>query len=126
MARLALSTTQGRDSDSRNSARLGGFLQLSGFAEDELRAQHSLLLSGTFYRRINPRSILFDLPIYVGGSLESGNVFQKRTDVSLDELAFAGSAFVGLDSLIGPVYLGYGRNDKSVDRFYFSIGTFFR
>lgn len=124
--RLALSTTQGRDSDSRNSARLGGFLQLSGFAEDELRAQHSLLLSGTFYRRINPRSILFDLPVYIGGSLESGNVFQERNDVSLDELALAGSGFVGLDSPIGPVYLGYGRNDKSVDRFYFSIGTFFR
>lgn len=124
--RVALSTTQGRDSDSRNSARLGGFLQLSGFAEDELRAQHSLLLSGTFYRRINPRSILFDLPVYIGGSIESGNVFQERNDVSLDELALAGSGFVGLDSPIGPVYLGYGRNDKNIDRFYFSIGTFFR
>ncbi len=124
--RAAVSSTEGPDSDARVSARLGGFLQLSGFAEDELRGQHSLLLSGTFYRRVNPRSILFDLPIYVGGSLEGGDVFQERGDISLDGLVLAGSVFAGLDSPIGPVYLGYGRNDQSADRFYFSIGTFFQ
>ncbi len=121
-----LSTTNGPDSDSRVSSRLGGFLHLSGFAEDELRGQHSMLFSGVFYRRINQQSILFDLPIYVGGSLEAGDVFTERSDVSLDELTVAGSAFVGLDSPIGPVYLGYGANDEDVERFYFSIGTFFK
>lgn len=122
----AASSTEGPDSDTRVSARLGGFLQLSGFAEDALSGRHSLLFSGTLYRRINPRSILFDLPIYMGGSLEAGDVFQERRDLSLNGLAMAGSAFVGLDSPIGPVYLGYGRNDQGTDRFYFSIGTFFR
>ncbi len=124
--RASVSSTEGPDSEARVSARLGGFLQLSGFAEDELRGQHGLLLSGTFYRRVNPRSILFDLPIYVGGSLEAGDVFAQRSDLSLDGLAVSGSAFVGLDSPIGPVYLGYGANDQNTDRFYFSIGTFFR
>lgn len=124
--RANVSSTEGADSDARISARLGGFLQLSGFAEDALRGRHSLLFSGTFYRRVNPRSILFDLPIYIGGSLEAGDVFAERDDLSLDGLAVAGSAFVGLDSPIGPVYLGYGTNDQDAERFYFSIGTFFR
>lgn len=124
--RTTISSTEGPDSDARVSARLGGFLQLSGFSEDALRGQHALLLSGTFYRRVNPRSILFDLPIYVGGSFEAGDVFVERGDMSLDGLAVAGSAFIGLDSPIGPVYLGYGANDQNAERFYFSIGTFFR
>lgn len=124
--RAAASSTAGPDSDARISARLGGFLQLSGFTEDTLRGRHSLLFSGTFYRRINPRSILFDLPMYVGGSLEAGDVFAERDELSLDGLAVAGSAFMGLDSPIGPVYLGYGTNDRDAERFYFSIGTFFR
>ena len=124
--RGSMSTTKGPDGEARINARLGGFLELSGFAENELRGQHSLLLSGTFYRRVNPRAILFDIPIYVGGSLEAGNVFADRSDISLDGLPVAGSAFVGLDSPIGPINLGYGKNDQNRDRFYFSIGTFFR
>jgi len=120
------SSTNGTDSDERVSARLGGFLQLSGFAEDELRGQHAILFSSTFYRRINPRAILFDLPIYIGGSIETGDVFTERSDLSLDGLALAGSAFVGLDTPLGPVYLGYGANDQDTERFYFSIGSFFR
>ncbi|MFK8080684.1 MAG: patatin-like phospholipase family protein [Granulosicoccus sp.] len=120
------SSTEGPDSESRISARLGGFLQLSGLAEDELQGQHALLFSSTFYRRINPRSILFDLPIYAGGSLEAGDVFTERSNMSLDGLTISGSAFIGLDTLIGPVYLGYGASDEGSDRFYFSIGSFFR
>ena len=124
--RGAMSTSKGPDGEACINARLGGFLELSGFAEDELRGEHSLLLSGTFYRRVNPRSILFDLPIYEGGSLEAGNVFEDRDDLSLDGLPVASSAFVGLDSPIGPIYLGYGKNDQNADRFYLSIGSFFR
>ncbi|MFK7996490.1 MAG: patatin-like phospholipase family protein [Granulosicoccus sp.] len=122
----AISSTEGADSDTRVSARLGGFLKLSGFSMNELRGQHSLLVSGTYYRRVNPRSILFDLPIYIGGSLEAGDVFTQRSDISLDGLTVAGSAYVGLDSPIGPVYLGYGTNDQDSERFYFSVGSFFR
>ena len=120
------STTSGRDADAVSSTRLGGFLDLSGFAEDERVGRHSLLFSTTLYHRINGRSILFDLPIYVGGSLEAGDAFARREDVALDELTIAGSAFVGLDSPIGPVYLGYGANDADAARFYFTIGSFFR
>ena len=120
------STTSGRDADAVSSARLGGFLDLSGFAEDERVGRHSLLLSTTLYHRVNGRSILFDLPIYVGGSLEAGDAFARREDVAPDELTIAASAFVGLDSPIGPVYLGYGANDADAARFYLTIGSFFR
>ena len=124
--RAGASISSGTDADAVTSARLGGFLELSGFAEDERRGRHSLLFSGTVYRRVNARSILFDLPIYVGGSLEAGDAFEDRDDIGLDALTVAGSAFVGLDSPIGPVYLGYGRNDADADRFYFTIGSFVR
>ena len=124
--RAGASISSGADADAVTSARLGGFLELSGFAEDERRGRHSLLFSGTVYRRVNARSILFDLPIYVGGSLEAGDAFEDRDDVGLDALTVAGSAFVGLDSPIGPVYLGYGRNDADAERFYFTIGSFVR
>ena len=122
----AASVTDGPDSGARDSALLGGFLQLSGFPTDSLRGQHMLLFSGTYYRRFNKQSILFDLPMYIGGSIEAGDVFRDRDDISLNGLTIAGSAFIGLDSVIGPVYLGYGKNDQNSDQFYFSIGSFFR
>ena len=124
--RASASTTSGADADAVTSARLGGFLELSGFAEDERLGRHAVLFSGTLYRRIDAPSILFDLPLYVGGSLEAGDAFAERDEVALDALAIAASAFVGLDSPIGPVYLGYGANDADAERFYFSIGRFLR
>ena len=47
--------------------------------------------------------------IYVGGSLEVGNAWISRSDVSAHNLRKAGSVFVGRDTYLGPFYIAYGR-----------------
>ncbi|MCU0970717.1 MAG: hypothetical protein MUF57_02710, partial [Gammaproteobacteria bacterium] len=59
-------------------------------------------------RRINDIQLL---PAYLGASLETGGVWQDRDDFGKD-LIVAGSVFLGLDSPIGPFYIGGGVTDE--------------
>jgi NTE family protein len=59
---------------------------------------------------------------YAGASLEMGNVWQRSEDISFDNTITAGSLFVGFDTPIGPLYLGYGRTDTQQDSLYIYLG----
>ncbi len=82
---------------------LGGFARLSGFPTDSLRGQHSFL--GT----LALRALLSEgfMPVYGGGTIECGNVWQVRDD-KFEELIVAGSVFLAFDLPIGPLYGGVG------------------
>jgi NTE family protein len=115
-------TTQGSDAAYQSLFRLGGFTRLSGLELGELYGQHAALISGIFYCQI------FDLRImkmYAGGSLEYGNVFQDRSDISYDSGIFSGSLFLGFDSIIGPVYIAHGFTEGGRSNYYFSLGQSF-
>jgi NTE family protein len=47
-------------------------------------------------------------PVYLGGSVELGNVWLDSSDISLDNTLVAGSLFVVFDTLLGPLYIAYG------------------
>ncbi|UCF04183.1 MAG: patatin, partial [bacterium] len=118
----SFATTRDSDSPYQSMFRLGGFSRLSGLQHRELVGQHAGLLSGMFYRRIgNFKWVSF----YAGLSLEYGNVFQERADITFDRGIAAGSLFLGLDTLIGPIYLAYGRAEGGRGNFYFFLGTSF-
>jgi NTE family protein len=76
-----------------------------------------------FYR-LSGKSPIIDLPIYVGGSLEAGNVWSLRSDISLGSLRTAASVFVAADTPIGPVWLAYGQSG-STGSVYFVLGRVF-
>ena len=59
---------------------------------------------------------------YAGGSLEFGNVWDERSDIDWDSLRFGGSLFVGADTIIGPLYLGYGQADSGNGALYLFLG----
>lgn len=105
---------------------LGGFLNLSGFAERSLVGNQAALARAVFYRRTGDTSRLFSLPLYVGGSLEAGNVWQQRSAFGSGTPIVAGSVFAGLDTPLGPVFLGFGRNSSGVDAWYLSFGSLLR
>ncbi len=105
---------------------LGGFTNLSGFAERELLGEHSSLFRAIYYRQLGGDG-LFSVPAYVGFSAEAGNVYEDRNAmISLDNLIWAGSIFVGVESPFGPVFLGYGRADSGDSSFYLNFGTLLR
>ena len=105
----------------QSAFRGGGFLNLSGFEENELTGQHFGIVRTGYRRRIGDFALL---PTYLGASLEAGNVWEERSDIG-EAMILAGSLFVGVDSFIGPVYLGYGRAEGGNESFYLFIGGVF-
>jgi NTE family protein len=112
------------DSDAplQNRFQLGGLFNLAGYQEDELSGQHMGLLLLSYMRRINDFNLL---PTYIGASLEFGNVWQDDDDIAFDNLITSGNLFVGVDSPIGPVYLGYGQAEGNINSLYFYLGKVF-
>jgi len=101
---------------------LGGFWDLSGYAQDELSGQDVGRLSAGYYRRIGHGRV----PLYAGFTLEKGNEWDSRDEMSIDGARGAGSLWLGADTPIGPLYVGYGRAEGDRDSFYIVIGNVVR
>jgi len=101
---------------------LGGFLGLSGFHENQLRGQRVGLGSLIAYWNAS-QSLLGSF--YLGGSLETGNVWNKHEEIEVHNLRLAGSVFIGYDTPFGPFYLGFGHADGGNNALYFYLGKTF-
>lgn len=62
------------------------------------------------------------LPTYIGGTLELGNVWEEKDQMDFDNAILAGSIFLGMDTFLGPVYLGYGKAEGNHQALYFYLG----
>lgn len=124
LARARFNYTADGEAPVQNRFRTGGFFNLSGFVQDQLSGQQEVLLGAAYYRRLG--NIQW-LPAYAGLSLEYGNVFDDRDDISLspDDSLLAGSVFLGLDTILGPVYLSYGHAEQGHDSVYLYLGRLF-
>ncbi len=115
-------TTGGGNAPIQRMFHLGGFTRISGLERDELYGQQAGLLSATFYRRLG--EVLMQ-PFYAGCSFEYGNVFEKRDDIKFDSGIAAGSFFLGFDTIIGPIYAGYGLAEGGRSNYYLFLGQSF-
>ena len=103
---------------------LGGFLKLSGYNEDQLSGQHKGFARAIYYYKLGQAGLAKG--IYLGGSFEAGNVWDSRKDIGFDDLLYGGTLFVGLDTFLGPLYIGYGDSKGSSDgRIYLYLGQTF-
>lgn len=99
---------------------LGGFTDLSGLSSGQLRGQTMAIGKLITYHRVGS-SFIGDL--YVGGSIESGNVWtEDEKNFDLGNLRLAGSVFVGYDTIFGPLYLAFGHTDEGYNAGYFYLG----
>ena len=88
---------------------LGGPFNLSGYASGELRGKHRGIGRLLYYGRLGQEPLAaLSNPVYLGFSLEAGNVWQSRDEITFRNTLTAGSLFVVFDTLLGPLYLGYG------------------
>lgn len=120
---LAYATTIESDNTVQDYFPLGGFLRLSGLERGEISGPHAALARVVYYRRVgNTTGGIFDTPVYLGVSAESGNVWQSRSDIDVDSMIFSSSIFVGIDTFIGPVYLATGFAEQGQSNVYLFIG----
>jgi len=102
---------------------LGGFLNLSGIAAESIAGPHFGIARLIYYRQIGREGPGFlNVPTYAGVSLEIGNVWQERADAGVSSALKDASLFLGLDTLVGPLYLAVGVDDGGDTAFYLFMG----
>ena len=102
--------------------RLGGFLNMSGFYVNELSGQHMGHGLLGYLRRLDDGGFL---PVYAGATLEAGNTWQFAEDIG-DNWLLGGSLFLGLDTLLGPLYVGYAMGEEDHGTLFLYFGAPFK
>ena len=102
---ISYGSTVSGDTAITNRFELGGFLNLSGYKVGELSGQHYGLLSLAYQRRIYQSKFF---PTYAGAAFQMGNTWEDKDDIQFGDMVSSGTLFVGTDTPIGPLYLGYG------------------
>ena len=119
-------TLDDETADVRTLFPLGGFLNLSGLKSSSITGPHFGIARVLLYRQIGRGGPGFlDVPAYLGVSLEAGNVWARRADASFGSTRKDASAFFGLDTLLGPVYLATGLDEDGPSALYLFLGRTF-
>jgi NTE family protein len=121
---LNFATTIQSANEVQNFFPLGGFTRMSGLARGEITGPHAGLARIVWFRRSGETGGgVFDVPLYLGASVEAGNVWQRRSDISTGSLLMSGSLFVGLDTYFGPLYVAAGLTERGKSNFYLALGA---
>jgi NTE family protein len=105
---------------------LGGFFNLSGLAPNSLTGPHYAMARAIYFRKIGRGGEgFFEFPAYIGMSLELGNTWEHRGDMSVASARKDASVFVAFDTFLGPVYLGSGYDQAGTAAFYLFLGRTF-
>jgi len=112
----------------QNRYQIGGFVNLSGFTTNELSGQQIAVARSVYYREIGALNLMPKLlTTYAGVTLEYGNAYESRGDISFDpsDAYLAGSIFIGIDNVIAPLYIAYGHAEQGNDSVYLYLGRLF-
>ncbi|MDH5622379.1 MAG: patatin-like phospholipase family protein [Gammaproteobacteria bacterium] len=121
---LNYATTLDSDDTVQDFFPMGGFLRLSGLERGEIAGPHAALVKLVYYRRVGSTTGgVFDTPLYLGTSVEAGNVWQSRDEMAFNTMRLSGSLFAGMDTYFGPVYLAAGYSEGGHTNFYLFIGA---
>jgi len=99
---------------------LGGFLRLSGYPTDALLGDKLEFARFQYYRRLARQTLLDG--VYAGFSLETGKMGGRIFPTQPTGWIRAGSVYLGLDTFLGPLYLGFGRASPGYNAFYLYLG----
>jgi NTE family protein len=105
---------------------LGGFLNLSGVHAATLAGPQYAIARLIYLRNVgNGGEGILDVPAYVGLSLEDGNVWSSRQQISFGSTHQDAALFFGADTYIGPAYLAVGYDASGSTEFYLVLGHSF-
>jgi NTE family protein len=105
---------------------LGGFFNLSGLAPTSLFGPNYAIARTIYFRKIGRGGEgFFEFPAYIGMSLEIGNTWQQRSEMSFGSTHKDASLFLAFDTFLGPVYLGSGYDTAGHSAYYLFLGRTF-
>ena len=116
-------TDMGTRAPEYDQFKLGGLFQFSGYRVGQLVGREYALGTVQYRRRIADLNESFGTGVYAGASLEAGNVWKRLDGTNAHGVVTSGSLFVGVDSKLGPIYLGWGRSEGGRSTVYLYIGS---
>ena len=118
-------TSPTRNGFGSGSFTLGGFRQLSSFSNNSVPVDEFSFLSVELFDRLTGTGRLLDLPIYVGALAEFAQFpilfFEEEESAS----TIAGSLYLGVDTPLGPAFLGGSYGDNNAATLFFKFGRTF-
>ncbi|MGE5346936.1 MAG: patatin-like phospholipase family protein [Acidithiobacillales bacterium] len=103
---------------------LGGFLNLSGYAHNQLYGSSYGFAEAVFYYRLSSGGAIIQ-GTYLGASAEAGTVWAQGQPRSLGDFRGAGSVFLSAETLFGPFYFAYGFSGSKHTSFYVFLSRSF-
>lgn len=103
----------------------GGLFSFSGYQRGELFGASYAVFRPTYFFQIGTLPSVIGEGLYVGGWAEAGNFWPSRDDVDLEDLRYAATLIVGAETVLGPLYLGFGFAEEGRHQVYLSIGPSF-
>jgi NTE family protein len=104
----------------------GGLFSVSGYARDSITTGKMAIGRLVYMRAMSETSPLaFDLPLYLGASLEGGLVDDGDSGNEFERRVMGASLFAGADTILGPLYLAYGHADGGRQSVYLYFGKMF-
>jgi NTE family protein len=105
---------------------MGGFLHLSGLHSGEISGPTAVLGRAVYTHPLSSSGLERRVFTWYGGaSAEIGNVFSDFNKINWDDLKPSGSVFLGVDTLFGPLYLGYGMTEGGRQNVFLVLGRLF-
>jgi NTE family protein len=115
-----------KPTDLQDFHSLGGFFNLSGLASGSLLGPNYAIGRAIYFRKIGRGGEgLLEFPAYIGASFEVGNTYLRRGDLGWGSARKDGSVFFGVDTFLGPVFLGTGYDQTGNSAFYLFLGRTF-
>lgn len=103
---------------------LGGLLNLTGMPAGEVSGSYGGVAALVYLYRLGQLP-LFGNGVYAGLSVETGNAWAAARDVRGSALRRSGAVLFGADTLLGPLYFGWGSTSGGKDSFYLMLGRTF-
>ena len=105
---------------------VGRIFQSIGLSPTSLYGPNYAITRTIYFRRISRGGEgFFEFPAYIGMSLEMGNTWTHRGDMSVGSARKDASVFVAFDTFLGPVYLGSGYDTRGHSAYYLFLGRTF-
>jgi NTE family protein len=88
--------------------RLSDFTRLAALSREDAGGERAAYAAVTLQRRIASLPTRLGRGVYLGGTAEVGRVWARREELGFDGARPAGGLFVGADTVLGPIYGGFG------------------
>jgi len=105
-----------------DAGALGGFLNLSGFVRNQIVAGNIRFASIRGEKIIGKMPLVLSGDLRAGLSLEAGKARDRFTETNLNDWQKAASIYLGGETPVGPVYLGYGFAKGGMSSVYLFLG----